>query len=703
MTAGPISFVVADLLVCVGAASAVAALRLSSMLDRSLAFAALALAQMVTSLLIAGGVVGRLDATTVLWVNIALTGPLLITWTASGGRAAKPSDVRRRLARSVTGASRAARRHPWEGALALTAAAALAWRGLVAYVLPPYDYDGLWYHLTTVAGWVQSGDFARSPLNLWSALYPANGELTFAWPVVLTGSDTWVNGVQLGFVVLGAGAVAGLATLIGARVPASVAAGALFVLIPVNLAQTTTNYVDAAITATFLTSLYFVLRFLGTPGSRVHPPVTTRPSAVVLIPAGAAGGFALGTKGAGIVFVAVLSMVLAVGLGMACARRGVSWRTAVAAVAAFAIPVLAVGGFWYARNLVEFDNPLYPVKVQVLGNELFPGKFTVTEVANSLPPGDAGDRPEWFRIIRSWAQDIAPWTHPGAEFYTEEHRNGGFGMQWPWLQLPALGVLALDAASRRGISLRRLLRPLDGDRAGLRYVLLAVAATWALNPYKWWSRWTIALPAAGAVALVTLIQRTQPLVLARAAKGVTLAVVGVSLWYTTAAIPANYGRQVRPAEVLRLADAPPRSRTTGAVFLPDYRWVDSIEDDARIGVVLGSTAETGAFSYFFYPLFGPRFGHDVVPVDAPGPDDLVRRVETTRVDYVFLRNDRPERSWAQYDDRHFRVLSTGQVFSAFEVVDVPTEVGGAGSQPPRRTPASEAYLDQKRSTIASSV
>lgn len=27
--------------------------------------------------------------------------------------------------------------------------------------------------------------------------------------------------------------------------------------------------------------------------------------------------------------------------------------------------------------------------------------------------------------MRSWTHDAAPWTHPGAEFYGEEQRNGG--------------------------------------------------------------------------------------------------------------------------------------------------------------------------------------------------------------------------------------------------------------------------------------
>lgn len=666
MIAGPLPFLLASVAVATGAASGVSGMRLRGSLDRALAFATLVLAQIVATLLVAGAVFKRLEAGIVVPVAGGLALALVVLWSITGGRARWSATRRRRVGPMLFDGWHRARRHPWECAVGLLAAAAVAWRTLVAYVLPPYDYDGMWYHVTTVAGWLQAGDFTRNPLNLWSAVFPANGELTFAWPVVLTGNDTWINGVQVGFVVLGAASVAGLSRLVGATTPTAAAAGALFALTPVVLAQATTNYVDVAIASTFLASLYFVVRFVRAEDGSASPP-TTRPATILLLPAGLAGGFALGTKGAGIVYLGVLTGVLVAGLALRRVRRGVPWRDVIAALAAFAVPALAVGGFWYARNLVDYGNPLYPVKVELLGREVLPGKFTVRDVAKSLPPRDPGDRPELVRVVRSWAHDIAPWSHPGVEYYSEEQRDGGFGMQWAYLQLPALGLVSLDVVSRRGVRLGRLVGPFHGDRATLRLVVVAIGATWLLNPYKWWSRWTIVLAGAGAIALATLVQRLERPMVARVVKGATVVLVCGSLWYTTAAIRANYGRLVRPAEIVRLADAPGRHRTTGAVFLPDYRWVDGIEDDARIGVVLGTTRATGAFSYFFAPLFGPHLERRVVAVDAPRPEELAQRAEAAGVGYVFLRNDGQANAWARADRAHFRLLSDGRVFSAFEV------------------------------------
>ena len=668
MTAGPVPFLLANVAVATGAASGVAALRLRGGLDRALGFAILVLAQIVATLLVAGALVHRLETGVVLSVAGGLAAALVVVWSVTGGRVRRSATRHRRVEPTLPKGWHRARRHPWECTVGLLAAVALAWRTFVAYVLPPYDYDGMWYHLTTVAGWLQTGDFSRDPLNLWSAVFPANGELVFAWPVLLTGNDTWVNGVQVGFVVLGAVAVAGLARLVGATTPLAAVAGALFALTPVVLAQATTNYVDVAIASTFLASLYFVVRFAQAGDGSVPLP-TTRPATVLLLPAGLAGGFALGTKGAGIVYVGALAGVLVVGLAMHRVRRGTSWRAVMVAVASFAVPVLAVGGFWYARNLVDHDNPLYPVKVELLGRDVLPGEFTVRDVAKSLPPRDPGNRPELVRVVRSWAHDVAPWTHRGAEYYSEEQRNGGLGMQWAYLQLPALGLLSIEVLTRRGVRVGRLLGPFHGDRAALRLVVVAIGVTWLLNPYKWWSRWTIVLAGAGAIALATLVQRLERPVVARMVKGATLVLVCGSLWYATAAIPADNGRRVRPAEILSLADAPGRERTTGAVFMPDYRWVDGIERDARIGVVLGTTRATGAFSYFFAPLFGPHLEHRVVAVDAPRPAELARRAQATGVRYVFLRNDGQANAWARADPGHFRLLSDGRVFSAFEVVE----------------------------------
>ncbi len=666
MSAGVVRFILANLVVGLGAASSVARLRLRDTLDRALAFAVLCLSQVVVSLLIAGAVLHRFETATVLWMNLALTALAAGLSTVKGGGQGVVHRPSRPTGGGWAWARRAARTHPWETALAVLAAAALAWRALVAYVLPPYDYDGLWYHLTTVAGWVQSGDLDRSPLVLWSAVYPANGELAFSWPLLLSDSDTWVNGVQLGFVVLGAASMAGLARLTGATPPTAVAAGALFALTPVVLAQSSTNYVDVMIAATFLTSLYFMLRFLNEVFSGRHPP-SDPPSSGLLVASGLAAGFALGTKATGVVYVGAIALVLVVALGSACLRGAIVRSTVWAALVAFAVPVVVVGGFWYGRNLVDFGNPFYPVKVELLGAEIFPGKFTPGEVANSLPPRDPGDRPEWLRVGRSWAHDLAPWSHPGAEYYSEEHRNGGFGMQWVYLELPALGLLGLEALGGRRARLTRLIRPL-GRRMNAFAILFAIALVVVLGPYKWWSRWTIVLAAAGALALASVVERARAPALGTLLRGATLVLVGTSLWYATAAIPANYGRLVRPAEIVRLSTAEGELRTIGALFLPDYSWVDAIEPDARIGVILGSTPATGAFSYFFYPLFGPELGHRIVAVDAGDQTELARRARAAGVDYLFLRNDSQALLWAREDPSDFRLVSPGTVFSAFAVV-----------------------------------
>ncbi len=161
----------------------------------------------------------------------------------------------------ICGTPRTWRRRPWAAGLVLLAGLALGWQLVVALVLPPYAYDALTYHLTTVATWVQHGDVAPSPLSLCCAYYPATPELLIAFPVPLQGSDVLVNTVQVPFVLLGAVATAGLARTAGSRRSAAAAAGALFAVTPTVLTQAPTDYVDVLQTALVLAALHSVTRF----------------------------------------------------------------------------------------------------------------------------------------------------------------------------------------------------------------------------------------------------------------------------------------------------------------------------------------------------------------------------------------------------------------------------------------------------------
>jgi hypothetical protein len=196
-------------------------------------------------------------------------------------------------------------------------------------------------------------------------------------------------------------------------------------------------------------------------------------------------------------------------------------------------------------------------------------------------------------------------------------------------------------------------------------LLLPLAAVFALQPYRWWSRFTVYLAAAGALAVAFGIERLKgrrALHAAAATAAVCLAAIGAGIasWKVD---PGGYGRSLSASQALRLVGAEGDRRTLGRLFFREYRWLDSTPSAASIGV------EASADSIrFLYPLFGSRFQHRVVLLPARrtrlgrtldyvvvgaggGYDDALasprshfRRVSSVRGIHVYRRESREQRS-----------------------------------------------------------
>jgi len=221
----------------------------------------------------------------------------------------------------------------------------------------------------------------------------------------------------------------------------------------------------------------------------------------------------------------------------------------------------------------------------------------------------------WTRVVHSWFHDATP-TRGGSGFYEYEERVGGFGIVWPWLALPALVVFVWFAVRRR--------------RDLLLALILPFVAIFLLQPYEWWSRFTMILPALGAVAMVHLFERLRsPL-----RPALEIAVVGLVLFGAAAATgrvdPAGHGRELSAFRVVRLATAPGRERTLGSLFHPEYRWLDSIPPNAPVDVELGDEPR------FISPVFGPKFSRPVRALHAHSQQQLTAELAVDRPAYVLV-------------------------------------------------------------------
>src|SRR5688572_9896329 len=231
-------------------------LRFPSLLDRVIAWGVAAGAFLVSTLLVAGAVFDRLTPWLVITVSAAHAGLFGLLWLVTRDRRPQPAGPPLQSIVADLAADR------WLTVLMAVAAVQVLWRLVVAYLMPPYAPDALWYHLTTVAGWLQEGRIGPSAFTIWSTVYPFNGELLFAWPAVLLGNDTFVDLGQLPLAVLAATAVAGIARTVGLSHRGAAAAGCLFFLSPIVLSQSTANYNDVTFVGFFLCAVHFVLRLL---------------------------------------------------------------------------------------------------------------------------------------------------------------------------------------------------------------------------------------------------------------------------------------------------------------------------------------------------------------------------------------------------------------------------------------------------------
>jgi hypothetical protein len=613
---GPIFFVAATAFASASATLGVSMLRLPSRIDVVLAWALLASTVIVATLLLAGAVLHELAAWLVVALNAAVAGLFALVWLAlNHGR----SKVRRPGSADVHALLCELRADRWLLLFLVVAAGEVLWRLTIAYLMPPYAADALWYHLTTVAGWLQDDQIGPSDFSIWSTVYPYNGELLFTWPALLLGEDTFVDAVQLPFAIVASVAVGGIGRTAGLSTRGAAAAGCLFLLAPIVLSQTTANYTDLIFIAFFLSCFYFVLRFVA--DLRARP--TGGGNLTYLLLAGFAGGLALGTKVLGVIYLGVLALLLIGHLLAARLSGRVNGKRTVAALIFFVVPVLALGAYHYVETWVRFGNPLYPVRIAAFGVELFSGR----PVDWFLTPPRV-DGAWWQEIWGQWRQDYFFLVRPRFHAYSYDDRGSGLGPLWSYLAIALLPVFAF-----------RLFRT---NRAVLLNVLLPVTFMVALQPYRWWSRFTMILIAVGVIAIVAAAEAL-PRRWSTALKGAVVGLVALGIAFPTLKIDGEFWAP----RILSVGRIPGDERTIGRIALPGYRWVDAAPKRARIGVDTSSTFLGGAPAVFAYPLFGRRFEHRVYPLPQTSEGAVARTILEKSISYVSVGRGKRIDRWME--------------------------------------------------------
>jgi hypothetical protein len=266
-----------------------------------------------------------------------------------------------------------------------------------------------------------------------------------------------------------------------------------------------------------------------------------------------------------------------------------------------------LGSFWYVRTWVEYDNPVYPFRLEFAGVTAFDG-MSPSDFA--VPPEQIQQFPAPVRSLASWA-----WLPLG---FTYDQRRDGFGATWLFFELPALVIFSIYCARRRRLLLVDFVVP---------FLLIFI-----LTPSNWWTRYTVLIVAPGAVALVFLVERIRrrSVALVLQAAVIVTVVAGCALSSKRSMVSAPI-----TADAIASRALDPRSeRTLGKLVLPEYAWTDAVPEHSRVGVYPADVPNG-----FAYALFGTDFHNQVIPLSRRSltPDSLVRTLNGSRIDYFVTR------------------------------------------------------------------
>ncbi len=227
-------------------------------------------------------------------------------------------------------------------ALGAVAGVWLAWAvWLLRY--PALGIDTVAYHLTDVVAWVGDGSpGAIEPLfpNVPVGNYPLTNEVLLAWGTGIARSfvfvGLWAPAMMALLVVAGWGALRAVRVPVGA---AAAAVAALCVLPVLTHYQQNGANTDIPAFAWLVSAAFLSLASARRPA--------------LIAPALLAAALAVGTKTTTLPL-ALLVLVLAL-VGARGELRRLAWPLALAGAAA-----VAIGGYWYLRNLVDHGSPFWP-------------------------------------------------------------------------------------------------------------------------------------------------------------------------------------------------------------------------------------------------------------------------------------------------------------------------------------------------------
>lgn len=563
---------------------------------------------------------------------------------------------------------------------------------------PVTNIDALTFHLPNVARWIQSGTLWQVDQfvpGLAHGNYPHNGDLVLTAAVLPWNNDAFARLYAYPFLAMLGLAVYATARELRSSTAPALLSGAAVASLPVVFEPAAFQIMtDTVMLATFAAGLFFLARHCRT-GLR---------SDVVL--AGIGLGMAFGTKWYGVTSVAVVLLVWAV--AALHARRGA--RTVLGHGLALTGLVAFTGGFWLLRNLVESGNPVFPVKVSLLGITIFDAPRDRIREQVGFAIADYLDQPavlveyvlpDLLDRVGATGLVLAAGLALAAGIAAVARRRGHrVHRAVPWAVVAAV-FLALAYAVTPTTALGLEDRPAQSG-ANVRYLAPALVVcgpilAWALSRLPRGRVLAEVLLLVGiAHATWTSASELAPLrLLAAAAVVVLLASLATTAWQHRHALRSLVRPRVAAPAVLVLSLVVAGAGFVGQRAFNDGRYGDLdpaltwIPDHARGGQRIGLAGSWGTALSPVWPAFGPDIRNRVEYVGElqsgllqahPTRESFLAALEQGSYDLLLigldseLAGDPPAERWAR--SAGFEEVVTGERFTLYRS---PTGAGAGHS------------------------
>ena len=507
-------------------------------------------------------------------------------------------------------------------ALVTLAVLFVGWVIFLGIIFPATDFDGNSYHLTFVANVIQNHSFFDVPTSLtWLNGYPKGGEFIQMWSVIIARNDMFSDLAQVPFMILGVYALYDISLRVGASKRNARFASVLFIFLPIVLNQLKTTYVDVMLSTLFFAAVAIVIK--------------KKLEKIDYVLIGIIYSLLIAVKSTGFLFVAATVPLLFWNIYNNRSKKSGSFVSNYIKPALLMVGPTAFGLYWYVKNFVSYDTPIYPFGFKLLGKSIFPGQtfqeFAASAVNQTALPNGCAQR-IWF----VWTEQ-KDWF---GCFYNYDSNYTGFGPIWFIVLLPAIALALYVAIKKRN------------------YLFLAIsasfAALFAIYPANYYSRYTIFITGVGILALAITLTYIHEIT-AKFVKVLSV-ILAVSVIGTNFVL-CNYTPLVIKAQLKSLKHGSQR----GLIYNnnPGLAYV-TLENEVQKDDVVAYDSKP----YFIYPLWKADFSNDVIFVTAQNDTEWYKNLNEKSVDYVFTVVYSKENKWAE---EKLKTIYKDEMYEVFQV------------------------------------